>query len=98
MVRCARCQAVCVIKTSWTNRNPGRRFYGCPHMDCNRFMDWVDPEMCPRSMVIIPGLLRSLNRHQAQIQEIEEERSRLKKYLIVTWVLVVVSVMFKLLN
>ena len=61
-------------------------------------MDWVDPEMCARSMVIIPGLLRSLNRHQAQLQEIEKERARLKKYLIVTWVLVFVFVMLKLLN
>ena len=62
------------------------------------FIDWFDPEMCQRSVVIIPGLLRSLNRHQAQLQEIEQERSRLKKYLIVTWVLVFVFVMFKLLN
>ena len=61
-------------------------------------MDWVDPEMCARSMVIIPGLLRSLNRHQAQLQEIEQERARLKKYLIVTWVLVFVFVMLMLLN
>ncbi|GJY89044.1 retrovirus-related pol polyprotein from transposon TNT 1-94 [Tanacetum coccineum] len=29
MVRCA-CGLEAVIRTSWTNRNPGRRFYGCP--------------------------------------------------------------------
>ncbi|GJS67215.1 zinc finger, GRF-type containing protein [Tanacetum coccineum] len=27
--RCA-CGLEAVIRTSWTNRNPGRRFYGCP--------------------------------------------------------------------
>ncbi|GKE51846.1 hypothetical protein Tco_1487002 [Tanacetum coccineum] len=27
--RCA-CGLEVVIRTSWTNRNPGRRFYGCP--------------------------------------------------------------------
>ena len=32
MVRCGRCETSCVIKTSWTDRNPGRRFYGCPRM------------------------------------------------------------------
>ncbi|PWA56774.1 zinc finger, GRF-type [Artemisia annua] len=94
MVKCPRCHSVAVIKTSWTNRNPGRRFYGCPQMDCNRFIDWLDPEMCQRSVVIIPGLLRSLNNHQAMVQDLEQERSRLKKYLIVPWVLFVVSVIF----
>ncbi|GJV90712.1 hypothetical protein Tco_1538525 [Tanacetum coccineum] len=29
MVRCA-CGLEAVIRTSWTNRNPGLRFYGCP--------------------------------------------------------------------
>ncbi|GJU10896.1 hypothetical protein Tco_1133292 [Tanacetum coccineum] len=29
MVRCA-CDLEAVIRTSWTNRNPGRRFYGFP--------------------------------------------------------------------
>ncbi|GKC42052.1 zinc finger, GRF-type containing protein [Tanacetum coccineum] len=29
MVRCA-CGLEAVIRTSWTNRNPGRHFYGCP--------------------------------------------------------------------
>ncbi|GJS79517.1 zinc finger, GRF-type containing protein [Tanacetum coccineum] len=29
MVHCA-CGLEAVMRTSWTNRNPGRRFYGCP--------------------------------------------------------------------
>ncbi|GJX91111.1 hypothetical protein Tco_0344437, partial [Tanacetum coccineum] len=31
--RCA-CGLEAVIRTSWTNRNPGRRFYGCPTLVC----------------------------------------------------------------
>ncbi|GJW19704.1 zinc finger, GRF-type containing protein [Tanacetum coccineum] len=93
-VRCI-CGAIAVIKTSWTNHNPGRRFYGCSLMECNRFVDWVDPAMCPRSVVIITGLLRSLNNHQARLRDVDQERSRLKKYLIVSWVLFLVYVMLK---
>nr|GEV91503.1 hypothetical protein [Tanacetum cinerariifolium] len=32
MVRCT-CGLEAMIRTSWSNRNPGRRFYGCPTLD-----------------------------------------------------------------
>nr|GEY98525.1 RNA-directed DNA polymerase, eukaryota [Tanacetum cinerariifolium] len=62
MVDCA-CGLEAVIRTSWTNRNPGRRFYGCPTPSptCVNFLWWYDPLMCQRSVQIIPGLLRSHN-------------------------------------
>ncbi|GJX81898.1 zinc finger, GRF-type containing protein [Tanacetum coccineum] len=34
MVCCA-CGLEAVIRTSWTNQNPGRRFYGCPTLNPN---------------------------------------------------------------
>ncbi|GJW86018.1 hypothetical protein Tco_0159163 [Tanacetum coccineum] len=34
MVRCS-CDLEAVIRTSWTNRNPSRRFYGCPTLQGN---------------------------------------------------------------
>ncbi|GJT56035.1 hypothetical protein Tco_0991089 [Tanacetum coccineum] len=37
--------------------------------------------MCPRSIQIIPGLLRARNRHEASIQELTNEVAKLKKYL-----------------
>ncbi|KAI7726310.1 hypothetical protein M8C21_012285 [Ambrosia artemisiifolia] len=36
------------------NENPGRRFYTCPLV----YFNWVDPPMCQRSKMIIPGLLK----------------------------------------
>ncbi|GJX70345.1 zinc finger, GRF-type containing protein [Tanacetum coccineum] len=62
MIRCA-CGLEAVIKTSWTNRNPGRCFYSCPTLSptCVNFLRWFDPPMCQRSVQIIPGLLRSRN-------------------------------------
>ncbi|GJY12927.1 zinc finger, GRF-type containing protein [Tanacetum coccineum] len=52
-----------MIRTSRTNRNLGRRFYGCPTLSptCVNFLRWYDPPMCQRFVQIIPGLLRSRN-------------------------------------
>ncbi|GKC37728.1 hypothetical protein Tco_1050112, partial [Tanacetum coccineum] len=41
-----------------------------------RWIDWVDPSMCPRSVQIIPGLLRARNRHEASIQELTNQVSK----------------------
>ncbi|PWA59077.1 zinc finger, GRF-type [Artemisia annua] len=98
MVNC-HCGKVAVVKTSWTNINPGRRFYSCPDVasDCP-FVDWVDPPMCPRSVNIIPGLLRSLNNHRGQIQVLQEERARMKKQLYVSWAFVFMFVAYIVLT
>ncbi|PWA56411.1 zinc finger, GRF-type [Artemisia annua] len=67
MVLCA-CGLQCVVRTSWTNRNPGRRFYSCP------LIGWVDPLMCDRSLDIIPGLLRNRDALEDALA-LEQERA-----------------------
>ncbi|GKA11326.1 hypothetical protein Tco_0690759 [Tanacetum coccineum] len=80
------CGRQAVIKTSWSDGHPGRRFYGCIKQGpCCRWIGWVDPPMCPRSIQIIPGLLRARNRHEASIQELTNEVAKLKKYLKISW-------------
>ncbi|MFS7952775.1 putative transcription factor GRF family [Helianthus anomalus] len=54
MVYC-RCGRKTVIKTSWTDKNPGRSFYGCP-AHCG-FIAWSESEVYLRSKVIILKLL-----------------------------------------
>lgn len=63
-------------------------------------MGWIDPQMCERSKSIIPGLLRSINKLKTEvgklkeenqmfkydIGKIKEEKSKLKLYLICSWV------------
>ncbi|KAK1440083.1 hypothetical protein QVD17_05908 [Tagetes erecta] len=74
------CGKLAVLRTSWTPRNPGRRFYGCPDKgSACPFIGWYDPSMCRRSMEIIPGLLRSKNQAEAQARKV-------KKYLMISWV------------
>ncbi|GKE37018.1 zinc finger, GRF-type containing protein [Tanacetum coccineum] len=87
MVRCA-CGLEGVIRTSWTNRNSGRRFYGCPTLSptCVNFLRWYDPPMCQRSIQIIPGLLRSHNELEEIVAMVEEKQRKLLKFLIISWV------------
>nr|GLL44698.1 uncharacterized protein LOC109177281 [Ipomoea trifida] len=65
------------LQTSWTNENPGRRYWECRFDHGGQmggFVRWYDPPMCARSRRIIPGLLRRINRD-------EEEITRLKMRL-----------------
>ncbi|GJY47235.1 hypothetical protein Tco_0436298 [Tanacetum coccineum] len=84
--RCA-CGLEDVIRTSWTNRNPSRRFYGCPTLSPTyvNFLRWYDPPMCQRSVQIIPGLLRSRNELKEILAMVEEKRRKLLKFLIISW-------------
>ncbi|GJS87658.1 hypothetical protein Tco_0770294 [Tanacetum coccineum] len=85
--RCA-CGLEAMIMTSWTNQNPGRRFYGFPTLSltCVNFLRWYDPPMCQRSVQIIPGLLRSRNKLEEILAMVEEKRRKLLKFLIIGWV------------
>ncbi|GJT16774.1 hypothetical protein Tco_0875480 [Tanacetum coccineum] len=95
-VRCA-CVLEAVIRTSWTNRNPGRRLYGCPtlvNMIRSKNM-WYDPPMCQRYVQIILGLLRSRNELEEILVVVEEKRRKLLKFLIIGWRQLLASVNYR---
>ncbi|GKD51805.1 hypothetical protein Tco_1280781 [Tanacetum coccineum] len=48
------------------------------------FFGWVDALMCPRSVEIIHGLLRRLNGLEEVVDLFEEQRSKYKKYIIIS--------------
>ncbi|KAL8262952.1 hypothetical protein R6Q59_024301 [Mikania micrantha] len=93
MVFCE-CGKEAIILTSWTNRNPGRRFYGCPDQGSKcRFIGWFDQNQCQRCMDIIPGLLRAKNHFavenknlQEQLKALKSETSKMRKMLIFSWI------------
>ncbi|KAJ9535054.1 hypothetical protein OSB04_un001875 [Centaurea solstitialis] len=87
--RCV-CGSIGLIKTSWTSRNPGRRFYTCSNMErrCG-FIRWFDPPMCSRSMEIISGLLNSKNQLDAKIKYLEHEARKWKLLFFITFVSIV---------
>nr|GEU47374.1 zinc finger, GRF-type [Tanacetum cinerariifolium] len=85
MVHCA-CGLEAVIRTSWTNRNPRHRFYGCSTLSptCVNFLQWFDPPICQRSVQIILGLLSSRNELEEILAMIKEKRCTLLKFLIIS--------------
>ncbi|KAL8267960.1 hypothetical protein R6Q59_001758 [Mikania micrantha] len=89
MVFCE-CRKEAIILTSWTSRNPGRRFYGCLDQGSKcRFIGWFDQNQCQRCMDIIPGLLRDKNSFavanknlQEHVTTLKSEASKMRKMLV----------------
>ncbi|KAJ9568264.1 hypothetical protein OSB04_004230 [Centaurea solstitialis] len=94
-----KCGAPTMVRTSWTNTNPGRRFYCCsrnvsrgliPGSNCP-FLGWVDPAPCNRCMVIIPGLLRSKNSVEGELKAKATEAKKWKALFYWSWILVLTT-------
>ncbi|PIN21872.1 DNA topoisomerase [Handroanthus impetiginosus] len=85
------CRKVARLRTSWTDANPGRRFFNCSSTasGCD-FFCWKDPPMCNRVLLVIPGLLRKLN-------QIENELSNMKKKVKILYFLLLISWLYILL-
>ncbi|PWA42920.1 zinc finger, GRF-type [Artemisia annua] len=96
MVRCPRCNAIGIIKTSWTDINPERRFYCCSKRGTNHgIIDWYDPPICERAAQIIPELLRNMNSLQASVARYQGEARRMKIMLGCTWLVLVLYFLVK---
>lgn len=59
------CGGWAVQQTAWTSANAGRRFVSCPFRRCG-FFNWLDPPLCDRARVIILGLIKKINRLEAE--------------------------------
>ncbi|GKA81923.1 hypothetical protein Tco_0788671 [Tanacetum coccineum] len=59
-------------------------FHCCETVNPCRYFWWVDPAMCARSTVIIPGLLRNINNLQAEAIENARKARRMKMLLCFT--------------
>ncbi|PWA78666.1 zinc finger, GRF-type [Artemisia annua] len=88
------------IKTSWTDRKHGRRFYCCPTLGSNcGFIGRVDPLMCHRVVDVIPDMLKARNELEDDMEEqgllLREKEllvKKLMKHLVIAWILVFVVV------
>ncbi|KAL8208990.1 hypothetical protein R6Q57_008402 [Mikania cordata] len=67
-----------IVRTSWTSKNSGRRFFSCPEQ--------FNPPMCDRSVDIILGLLKSKYDIQVKVEESVVESRILKKKLLFSWI------------
>ncbi|KAM7501346.1 hypothetical protein LguiB_000250 [Lonicera macranthoides] len=73
-----------IVRTSWTDNNPGRRFRACEQGVCGYF-SWVDPPMCKRSKEIIPGLLRKKNQLEDEVMKYKARDRFLIVLLLISW-------------
>ncbi|KAL2480383.1 GRF zinc finger containing protein [Abeliophyllum distichum] len=74
------CRCYCgvhyVLKTSWTDENPCRRFLGCSNYrdgnGCNYF-DWIDPPILNRKKSTFLSLLRRNESSEVRLHRIENK-------------------------
>ncbi|KAG4179177.1 hypothetical protein ERO13_A10G090350v2 [Gossypium hirsutum] len=55
------CGNLAKLNMSWSNDNPGRRFFGYKKFGSGfrkpcRFFTWFDPPLTPRSQIVLLGL------------------------------------------
>ncbi|CAI9285622.1 unnamed protein product [Lactuca saligna] len=81
MANC-RCGMETTKLTSWTDRNPGRQFLNCSR--CG-FVRRVDPPMCAKVLVVIPGLIRSMNRLEERVAIASAELWNYQLMLFCSW-------------
>ncbi|XP_042752055.1 uncharacterized protein At4g04775-like [Lactuca sativa] len=76
-----KCNEEASIFTSWTAKNPGRRFYGCPNykdesMNC-KYFTWIDDEL---TIQRYKDLLFNMNHDMKGMEdEIKKLKLKLKK-------------------
>ncbi|KAG4215917.1 hypothetical protein ERO13_A01G209050v2 [Gossypium hirsutum] len=58
------CGNIANLRTSWSNDNPGRRFFGCKkyvigYQNACHFFTWFDPPVT-RSRIVVLGVLKKV--------------------------------------
>ncbi|GJU43125.1 hypothetical protein Tco_1200391 [Tanacetum coccineum] len=79
VVRCA-CGLEAVIRISWTNQNPGLRFYGCPTLELMQTQREAQQEKELSNLTRRRQLLSSVNYRRAIIEELERLSRNLVAY------------------
>ncbi|CAL8084613.1 unnamed protein product [Prunus armeniaca] len=70
------CGNQCHLRTSWTDNNPRRRFWGYADYGVRRgcaFFEWYDPQVCERSKIVISGLLKRLRKEEKENRKLKKE-------------------------
>ncbi|CAN1812209.1 hypothetical protein LINPERHAP1_LOCUS26467 [Linum perenne] len=69
-----RCHDASVLRTSWTEDKPGRRFFTCSRRyqvseaKCD-FFKWANDPIEDRPKEVINGLMRKLNQYERQLRQ-----------------------------
>ncbi|KAM3395582.1 hypothetical protein P3S68_004588 [Capsicum galapagoense] len=71
------------IQTSWSDRNPGRRFWACPHYEicatkCNYFRLRDLERVDERSKFILPRLVNKINELEKNYETVKMQLNKLE--------------------
>ncbi|RZB70552.1 hypothetical protein D0Y65_035499 [Glycine soja] len=97
------CNIEAPLVTSWTEENPGRRFYGCGlYKDrgtkgCN-FFQWHDPVDNNRQKKIIVGLMKEVDELKLREKDLQTMISEMKMKEKCLWIVLVVCWLKNLMN
>nr|XP_017217508.1 PREDICTED: uncharacterized protein LOC108195086 [Daucus carota subsp. sativus] len=87
-----------VLKTSWIDNNPGRRFWSCrmylknERSGCGYYL-WHDPPIGGRYQNIIPGLLRKIDKLEDEIKALKKKQKMTMWLMVVGGILVLMMVL-----
>ncbi|KAI5661194.1 hypothetical protein M9H77_20517 [Catharanthus roseus] len=85
------CGKVSVGRTSWTNKNPARRFASCGHSQVQFFIffphscqrcdcfEWLEPELSERSSGMIPVMVEKIKIIESDLELVLAENKRLEE-------------------
>ncbi|XP_012844245.1 PREDICTED: uncharacterized protein LOC105964265 isoform X2 [Erythranthe guttata] len=80
-----RCNRDVAIGTTWTAKNPARKFACCTNLDkpngCN-FLQWAEPEICEKGLEIGRGFIGFLEQKNYKIQTLEAYNESLKSNIV----------------
>ncbi|KAB1212885.1 hypothetical protein CJ030_MR5G010185 [Morella rubra] len=87
------CGLKALLKSSWTNSNPGRRFFGCENFDgnsrhCNYFC-WFDHPTYPRGMEVGRHLTKKIKVLENERDSLKHDKRSLKMLLWESWIAIV---------
>ncbi|XP_060190922.1 uncharacterized protein LOC132620262 [Lycium barbarum] len=73
MTRVCRCGFPAVVRISWSDDNPGKRFWGCQNYKVKgrsscKFFDWYEPPFLEQANGVIWGLLKKKNKYEQELK------------------------------
>lgn len=88
-----RCNICTRVRTSKTEGNPGRRFFGFPMFlssandaSCGYFQ-WLDPPTCPRGDEILPPLYKKIKEMEAEARMLRTKEKCMLTSMTASWIL-----------
>jgi hypothetical protein len=80
------------LRTSWTRKNPGRRFFGCARYgkgpNC-KYFEWFEPRICERGGEVVYELRVKIKTMEEELRKQAKKEKRSNVILFMSWGIIV---------